>query len=119
VIECGDGLAPLRAEHDDFVSGLDSGDFGDIEDSLIHADAAHDWCALTAHKQGETVAEPAIEAISVSGGDKCETHGLGGDEGAVVADGGSRWDIAHGDDPGLPGEYRSELLTGFDERWRL
>ena len=42
--------------------------------------------ALAAHQQAEAVAETAVEAVAVSSRDEREAHGLGGDEGSVVAD---------------------------------
>jgi hypothetical protein len=37
------------------------------------------------------IAEGAGEAVTVSGGDQRDAHGLGGDEGCVIADCGSGW----------------------------
>ena len=38
-------------------------------------------------RRAETVAERAVEAVTVAGGDEREAHGLRGDEGRVVTDG--------------------------------
>ncbi len=46
----------------------------------------------------------AAEAVCVADGKKRETHGVGGAEGCAVADGGSGFDVADGEDAGLPGE---------------
>ena len=45
-----DGLAALRADQDHLIAGLDAGNLRDIENRLIHADAAHQRRALTAHQ---------------------------------------------------------------------
>ena len=56
---------------------------------------------LTAHQQTEAVAELAIEAVGISYGDERKAHGLGGDEGAVVADDRAGRDGSHTRRPGI------------------
>ena len=46
--------------------GCDAGNFRNIEDSLVHADAADERGALAADEQAEAVAEAAVEAVGVA-----------------------------------------------------
>ena len=69
VVVGGDGLGALRAENDDFVAGFDAGDLSDVEHGLVHADAADERRALAANQKAEAIAEAAIEAVGVAGGE--------------------------------------------------
>ena len=71
---------------------------------------------LAADKQAEVIAELAIEAVGISRGDKRETHGLGGDEGSVVADDGAGRDGSHADDLRFPTEHGSQFAASLAER---
>ncbi len=46
VIMSGDGLIALGADQDHFIAGRDARNLRDIENRLIHADAAHQRRAL-------------------------------------------------------------------------
>ena len=116
MIEGGGGLVSLAADEDDFVAGGYIGNVGDVNDGLIHADAPDERGTLTAHKQAEAIAELAIEAVGISHSDECETHGLGGDECAVVSDDGAGRDGSHTDYLRFPTEYGSQFVASLAER---
>src|ERR1700722_441170 len=80
------GFAGLRAENYNLVAVFDAGNFGHVENNLIHADAADDGRALAANQETEPIAKRASEAVSVTGGDERKAHRLGGNEGSVVTD---------------------------------
>ena len=115
VLVCGDGLAALRTEKYDFVARRGLFDFSDIDDRVIHADAADKGCVAATDENGKVIAEAAVEAVGISSGEKGETHGMRRDEGAVVSDGCTGGDGAEADDAGLPSENRLEESASFSD----
>ena len=65
VVESSDGFAALRAEKDNLVAVLDAGNLCHVNHNLIHADTAHERCALAAHQKLKMIAERAGEAVTV------------------------------------------------------
>ena len=94
MVESSDGFAALRAEKDDFVAVCYAGNVAHVKNNLIHADAAHERGALAANQKTEVIAERARKTVAVAGGDEREAHGLGCNEGCVVADGCAGWNCS-------------------------
>ncbi len=107
--------SPLTAEEDDFVAGGHIRNVGHVNDGLIHADAPDERGTLAADKQAEAIAELAIKAVGISRGDECKAHGLGGDEGSVVADDCAGLDGSHADYLRFPTEHGAQFAASLVE----
>ncbi len=113
-----DRLGVLVTQKNGFVVRGGVGDIGDVDDSLVHGDAADDGGAVSADEDRAAIGEGAAEAVRVTDSEEGDLHGFGGDEGAVVADLISGSQSAKADDAGFPGEYRFETVAqGGNGRW--
>src|ERR1700760_5169604 len=116
MIESCDRLVALAPNDDNFIACNYTGNVGNVDDALIHTDATDDGRTLATDQKTEAIAQFAIEAIRVSGGDECETHRLGGAECSVIANDCAWGHGPHADDLRLPTEHGPKFASGLGKR---